>query len=179
MKYYTVFTDGSFGGDESLVHGGVVYWDTIENKATSMIHVQSSVPVFVSMRNVGGEVLAAWAAIFSIANNIKRLNETEGLETYRLDLVYDYKGVGEWLSGGWRAKNPVTQWYKDSIKQLLSEVPNLDLKLIWVRGHVTDSVSLASAGNHAADRVADCHENGRPAGTGIADMDEILKEYFK
>lgn len=166
MKRYLVFTDGSFG-DTGEVHGGIVYWG--KDEPASNIHIRCSNPAFVSMRNVGGEVLAAWSAIMSVAANIKKLNEQE-METYQLELVYDYEGVGKWLTGAWKTNKPATQWFVKSVKEILSQVPNLTIKYTWVRGHSD------TRGNQIADWVANytmqyCNQNEIP----ICNLDEVIK----
>jgi ribonuclease HI len=165
MKSFIVYTDGSFG-DTREVHGGIVYWGA--DGPTSMIHVKSSLPQFVSMRNVGGEVIAAWSAIMSIANMVKDLNEKE-METYTLNIVYDYEGVGKWLTGAWRTNKPATQWFVKSVRDILSQVPNLSIKYIWVKGHDN------TRGNEYADRVASytmdyCELHEIP----ICNLDEVI-----
>lgn len=144
MKKYTVYTDGSFG-DDNIAHGGVVYWDN--GNTDNCVHVTSKKPEFVSMRNVGGEILAAWSAIMSIANSIKNRNELE-METYELDLIYDYKGVGAWLTHEWKANKAATRWFVKSVEEILASVPNLKVNYIWVKGHSINT------GNNVADKVA-------------------------
>lgn len=166
MKRYTVYTDGSFG-DNGETHGGIVYWGDNDAPA-SCIHVYSKNSKFVSMRNVGGEIIAAWTAIFSIVDKVKRLNE-ECMDTYELQLVYDYEGVGKWLTGVWKTNKVATQWFVKSIKDLMSTVPNLKIKFIWVRGH------SSTLGNNYADKVAAynmayCRNNNIP----ICNLDEIV-----
>ena len=168
MKYFNVYTDGSFGED-GLTHGGIVFVKSDNSEVLSVSHVQTRVREFVSMRNVGGEVLAAWAAIFAVANSVKESNETNGLETYQLNLTYDYEGVGKWLNGQWKCKKHATQWYRDSIKAILATVPNLTLNLIWVRGHMGNEY------NEVADRVASYDKSTRYPNTDICDMDELLR----
>jgi ribonuclease HI len=144
MQKYIAYTDGSFG-DNGEVHGGIVFWNG--NAPVSQIHIKCTNPAFVSMRNVGGEVLAAWSAITSVAANVQKKNE-ELMDTYQLDLIYDYKGVGEWLTGGWKTNKPATQWFVKSVRDILEQVPNLKINYIWVKGHADN------AGNTYADRTA-------------------------
>lgn len=151
MQTFTVYTDGSYMdgndlhcGDET--HGGVVFMGEGDSIG-SRIHVYSKKPQFTSMWNVGGEIIAAYAAIQSIAARIKQQNE-EYMETYQLNLVYDYEGIGAWLTGRWKAKKPATRWFVEIVRSILEQVPNLKVNYIWVRGHAS------SFGNNEADRVA-------------------------
>lgn len=166
MKSYTVYTDGSFG-DTNEVHGGIVYWG--EDGPASFVHIKATKPEFVSMRNVGGEILAAWAAIMSIANKVKNANESE-MEYYKLNLVYDYKGVGEWLTGGWKTNKVATQWFVKSVKEILSAVPNLKVNYVWVKGHAS------TEGNHYADLVANYNmEYSKRNNIPICNLDEVVQ----
>lgn len=140
---WVVYTDGSFGND-SMCHGGVIFLNKNEYMG---VHVTCTKREFVEMRNVGGEILAAWAAINSIANMVKKLNEDQ-MDTYELHLVYDYKGVGEWLTGGWKTNKLATKWFAQSVNAILKEVPNLKVNYVWVKGHED------TYGNILADKVA-------------------------
>ena len=166
MKRFVIYTDGSFG-DTGEVHGGVVFW--ADNKEDiKCIHVCSTNEHFVSMRNIGGEVLAAYSAIMSIVQRIKKSNE-DLLETYELDLVFDYKGIGQWATGGWKTNKTATRWFAKNVNKLLKEVPNLKVNYIWVKGHGM------SEGNNLADRVSEytmqyCRRNNIP----ICSLDEYI-----
>lgn len=167
MHKITAFTDGSFN-DGSGCHGGIVYWDTQTGKPISCVHVTSHDPRFVSMRNVGGELLAAWCAIVSAANVA---NEDEPLHrSYELDIIYDLKGVGEWAKGVWKCNKPGTQWYYAQIKGILKQTPSLKVNFIWVKGHEN------TAGNIWADKVAGYDMSYAKANDiPICCLDECLK----
>ena len=34
-----------------------------------------------------------------------------------LELFYDYEGIEKWVTGEWRAKNPLTQTYRDFMRE--------------------------------------------------------------
>lgn len=166
MKEFVCYTDGSFNNSNET-HGGIVFWDN--GTYASRIHVYSNQAVWYDMRNVGGELIAAYSAILSTVTKVKKLNE-ESMENYRLTLVYDYRGVGNWITGAWKAKKPATIWYRDNVKKLLEEVPNLSLNLVWIKGHGD------CRGNNEADRVAEytmgyALRNNIP----ICQIDEIMK----
>lgn len=167
MKSFTVYTDGSFG-DNGETHGGIAFSN--HDGTYNRVHVYTKHPAFVSMRNVGGEVLAAWSAIMSFIERIKKANNEE-METYELIIVYDYKGIGEWLTGGWKTNKTATQWFVQSVRKMLQEVPNVKLRYVWVKGH------SSTAGNNEADRVSEYSMNyARSNNIPICNMDEVLKE---
>ena len=166
MKSWLIFTDGSFG-DDSLCHGGIVYWT--DNGNPIRIHVKCSNTNFTSMRNVGGEILAAWSAIMSVVSQVKKFNE-ETMDTYELNLVYDYKGVGEWLTGRWKTNKPATRWFVNAINSILNEVPNLKVNYIWVKGH-SDNRGNAIADKTAAYDMAYVRQEG----IKVCDLDSLIK----
>lgn len=56
-----------------------------------------------NMRNVGGEILSALAAMeYAYKNNIKEM-----------DIYYDYLGIEKWAIGGWKTNNSYTKEYKE------------------------------------------------------------------
>lgn len=145
--YFKCFTDGSFG-NAGETHGGFVFYQG--DKVASALHVYSKLPDMTSMRNVGGEIIAAWCAIKAVVSKVQTENEKEsGLEYHTLDLVYDYKGVGCWATGEWKTNKKATQWFVRSIREMLSSTPNLKINYIWVKGH------SSTDGNNMADKVAD------------------------
>lgn len=172
MLYYNAYTDGSFCVDDGIVHGGIVFGDE-NNNILSTLHVKTAHRDFTSMHNVGGEILAAWSAIFSVVSSVREANETNGLETYQMNLVYDYEGVGKWLLGYWKANKKATQWFKSSVKAMLETVPNLKLNPIWVKGH--NNVAL----NEVADKVAFYDMTCGGLGSPICDLDEILATEYR
>lgn len=172
MKYYEVYTDGSFLSGDNMVHGSVVFVNPDTKKPSSLIHVQSTVPELVSMWSVGGELLAAWSAILAVVNSVKKFNEESGLDTYKLTITHDNEGVAAWITRGWKTKKKGTRWYKETIKEMLSSVPNLQLEFKWVPGHSGNEL------NELADRVASYDPANRHPNASVCDMDEVLKDYF-
>lgn len=169
MKKWVIYTDGSYLRDSDTVHGGIVFVPE-EGQELRQIHVKSTCSELVARWNVGGEILAAWCAIFSVYNEVKKLNN-ECLDTYAVDIIYDYEGIGKWLTKKWKRNNRATRWFVDSIHRMLQEVPNLKLNCYWVKGHANTYY------NEIADAVAyydmvHCEINDIP----ICDMDEILRK---
>lgn len=153
MRKYTVYVDGSyrdknFINNKQVTHGGIVIWDNERNCAQASCHVYTDVPELVSMRNVGGELIAAYGAFYSIIVNLQKENRTHDDDLVEIQIVYDYEGIGKWLTGEWKAKQPGTIWYKAKCQELIDSVPNLCITYTWVRGHQTNE------GNCLADKVA-------------------------
>lgn len=157
MKNFICFTDGSFLKASGETHGGIVFTDNEANPLNRM-HLYTTLPALVSMNNVGGEVMAAAAAIQSVVNTIKKEQEDGGLETYELYIIYDYEGVGKWATNQWAAKKTGTAWYKKLVQDLIASVPNFKVHWIWTKGHqsYTGNVSqdMITKGNHLADWTA-------------------------
>jgi ribonuclease HI len=55
------------------------------------------------MRNVAGEIAGSMAAV----------RKAEELGLREITMLYDYRGIEEWATGGWKTNNPATQAYKD------------------------------------------------------------------
>ncbi len=146
MRNWLIYTDGSFGGSADLgkVHGSVVYWG--DNGMESAVHVYTTLPAFVSMNNVGGELIAAWSALMSVGHVVQE-NNKEFMESYEVNLVHDLQGVGMWATT-WKTNKPGTAWYRVQIDNIRNQCPNLKINFIWNRGH------SGIPGNEMADKVA-------------------------
>lgn len=167
-KKYIIYTDGSYSDVDGLAHGGIVYINE-NNECYNEIHIYSERPEFTSMRNVGGEVLAAWAGITSIQNGVKELPPDTTID---IELYYDYEGVGKWITGEWQAKKVATAWYKKSVNELLGLIPKHSFYPVWVKGHDGDYY------NSIADKVASwdisyCLDNN----ISRVCVDGLLKQY--
>lgn len=150
IKKYRIYTDGSYNKDKpDEVHGGIVYWDTVENKVTGCAHVSSKDKRLTSGWNVGGEVLAAYVGLKSIYATLEEQGQCADSDPVIIELVYDYQGVGAWITGVWKNRNkPTSIWYYDKMMSLINSLKNVEVRFIWVKGH-GDSV-----GNQVADMCA-------------------------
>lgn len=139
-----IYVDGSFGDSDGRAHGGLVVYG--EDGSKSAMHVYTTLSSFISMRNVGGEILAAYCAVKSVALRFSK--EPLCKEKCDVTVYHDYEGVGKWYNGDWRAKKPATAWYTRKLHELVNKCPNVDLNFEWVRGHDTCD------GNKEADAIA-------------------------
>lgn len=143
--FWNVYTDGSFG-DDGATHGSVVFASPEGNEC---IHVWTENPTLVASRNIGGECIAAWSALYAIVTKIKEMNE-KGIEQHTARFTYDYQGVGAWVTREWKnATKPTAVWYRQAMDKLLAEVPNLTVEWNWVKGHTGKC-----PGNTLADKVS-------------------------
>ena len=133
MANFRIYTDGSFLQGDKTVHGGILF----EGNPPKRFHIISNNPVFTGMNNVGGELISAWYSIYLVSECIKRLEKEkpDEMQINKVQLVYDYVGVGAWLNGTWSCKKEGTALYRDSIMKILDSVPSLELILTHVKGH--------------------------------------------
>ena len=96
----TAYVDGSNINDKiygfgvvALDHGIVIFEEYGSGKDDGMR----------TMRNVAGEIIGAMEAV-----------KYAKMYGYKLvKIYYDYKGIEMWVTGGYKAKNPYTQYYRD------------------------------------------------------------------
>lgn len=146
MKYI-VYTDGSY---KNIPRVGEFYGSaaTIQREGedsvlASLTKVSSD--AFVSMRNVAGEIIAAIMAL-DHCNRVLRLKQTDVVE-----LRYDYAGIENWCkkskeNGFWRAKNELSQTYRDYVNCFIKTQFRLVFK------HV--DAHTGEAGNERVDALA-------------------------
>lgn len=162
------YTDGSFNTEDGRAHGGIVMMCPDGVTIKDRLHVISTIESLTSMRNVGGEIVAAWAAAKSISLSCN--TGCFGNEPVVLIIHHDYEGVSKWCTGEWRAKKPATIWYKNAIAALMNKTLKFDIQFEWVRGHGD------SAGNKEADAVASYDMSGFDVlGIKTTNLDNLLK----
>lgn len=161
----TIYTDGSYNKEDGRAHGGVVIMDD-DGSIKSKMHVISTLGCLTSMNNVGGEIIAAYAAIKSIYLNHQK--GTYNGETVHVCVRHDYEGISKWVLGDWKAKKQATIWYANIIRNMTSD-PKFRVRFEWVKGHSTD------VGNKEADAVADYEMPGfEVRGIQVVNLDKLL-----
>lgn len=93
------YVDGSFDGKIGRYSFGCVML-TPEGEIVRE-YGNGNNPESISLRNVTGEMLGAMFAV--------KWCEVNGYSA--VELCYDYKGIEMWATGGWKAKNSLTQKY--------------------------------------------------------------------
>ena len=126
--YVTVYTDGSY-------RNGVYAW-AYSFEYNGKVHEASgrgTDPEAAAMRNIAGELAAVMQALTTTRKH--------GVTNIRL--IHDYQGIGCWMRGEWKAKNPL-------VKQFIAYIDGLGLNVeyVWKRGHSGDP------GNSRVDKLA-------------------------
>ncbi len=126
------YVDGSFSPKEAaFAYGAVLFW---EGRTYTRCGKRMDEDL-ISMRNVAGEIVAAWRAMqFCVEHGIPRL-----------ELYYDYEGIEKWCTGVWKANRKGTQAYRN---YYLKQKDRLEVSFVKVRAHT--GVTF----NEMADRLA-------------------------
>ncbi len=129
----TAYVDGSFNPEIGKYAFGLVlihpsgYIEELSGSGDS--------PEAVSQRNVSGEMIASMLAVkWAIVN-----------EYNSLDIYYDYKGIECWVTGEWKAKNDLTQKYRDFMQ---SKNKFINIRFFKVAAHTNVKY------NEMADKLA-------------------------
>lgn len=96
------FIDGSFNADHNIYgYGGFL---NVKGRLYPLMGSDNQ-PDMAAMRNVAGELLGAMAAV----------RKAEELHLREVTLLYDYKGIEQWVPGHgtWKATKEGTKKYRD------------------------------------------------------------------
>lgn len=127
------FVDGSFNKDTGIYgYGGFL----CVNGTRYSIHGSGSNPEMASMRNVAGEIEGALTA----ARKAYEMGVT------KLTILYDYVGIEEWITGGWKCNKAGTAAYRDQMREMISK--GMAISFVKVAAHT------GVPGNEYADRLA-------------------------
>ena len=105
-------------------------------------------PDALKQRNVAGEMIASMIAV-----KWALINEYDELE-----ICYDYTGIEKWVTGEWKAKNELTQKYRDYMREKTGR-----LKLSFTKIEAHSKVEY----NELADKLAKAGLEKEPGIPGI------------
>lgn len=91
-------------------------------------------------RNVAGEVRAVTLLLQFLSKNHPEYNQ--------VDIYYDYEGIEKWVTGEWKAKKPMTQVYRDTVRKYMDTMVVNFHKVPAHKGVVYNEIAdkLAAAG---------------------------------
>ncbi len=142
---YKIYVDGS------CINGCVGYGIVIleDEKIIAELSGRISEDLVQGTNQVAGELFAVKKAI--------EWCQEKGIE--EISIFYDYEGIEKWVSGNWKAKNPITQEYADFISKS-------GVKIDWhkINSHTGDAM------NERADKLA------RESCAGSESMDLLVSE---
>jgi len=157
MKNYDIYTDGSHLKFSSgrLGAGGVLIDSSKElpiGKKLDEFSIEL-LPEYMKMSygsdkisNPTAELMAVLLALQIFGKNLKDCD--------MITIHADYLGVKEWMTGGWKIREPYIQRIKNDIDSEINKL-NLQGKIMysWVKGHQKSS-SPEAYWNNYVDRLA-------------------------
>lgn len=132
-KTVNAFVDGSFDEKSSRYGWAFVIVDGNGNIVVKENGVGTNADA-ATTRNVAGELSAAMRAAHWAAKN-----------GVAIRLHHDYLGVAAWVIGSWKAKNPITQAYREFMDKYYKKGV---IEFVHVKGH------SGIIGNELADKLA-------------------------
>ena len=127
------YVDGSYDEEQKkYAYGCVIILPSGELKEFSGYGTETDA---AAIRNDAGEMLGAMHAVLYALNN--------GYES--VEICYDYMGIEQWATGGWKANNQLTQKYAEAMKRWMSLV-SISFKKVPAHSNVEY--------NERADRLA-------------------------
>ena len=150
----TVYVDGSYNDALKRYAFGCVF--ILDDGVGYLALGNGDNPESLKQRNVTGEMLGAMYAV--------QCARKSGYKS--IDIYYDYSGIECWVTGEWKAKNELTQKYRDAMRGWGS-----DIKIAFhkVEGHSGDKY------NDLADKTA---KRGLEEGSGVPPVRDILELEF-
>lgn len=142
-----VYVDGSYyKKTPNLTYGGIVIVQGVNTPYEKILlarHVKTEREEFVSANNAGGELIAA---LVGIIDGCHLLAGEDG--NHIINIYYDYKGVKEFITGGYNAKKMGPVLYVGSVEAVLKQNPRVELKFHKVQAHTGVKY------NEDADKIA-------------------------
>ena len=127
----SIWLDGSyFKTEPGVTYGGVVVVDDAKDECVYCQRYYTEKPEFVSMNNVGGELLAAILGFGTACARVidKHQGEVECC------IYHDYNGIAKFATGEWAAKKEGSQMYVIMFNHLKSLYPHVRFKFVKVKG---------------------------------------------
>ena len=153
----TAYVDGSYNDAVKRYAFGCAF--ILEDGRIFTAFGNGDNPESLKQRNVTGEMLGAMYAV--------QCARKSGFEA--IDIYYDYSGIEMWVTGGWKAKNELTQKYSQAMRGWGSTIA---IRFHKVEGHTGVKY------NELADKLA---KRGIEEGAGVpaATNVEFLEQYFE
>lgn len=108
-----IYTDGSFDKKRSMkstAYASIIVLEESEDKyIVDVIYGVNTDPNYTAMWNVGGEI---WGVLVAMDYATKKYNPN------KIELYYDYAGLGNWATGKWKTNNPTTTSYARYMQNL-------------------------------------------------------------
>lgn len=118
------YVDGSFNSKTFEYGSGIVF--IIDGEVVWEKSLKGNDPILAKQRNVAGEMRAAIAAtIFA-----HRLHLTE------FYLHYDYVGIEQWATGGWKRNNDFTKKYHEFMNEMKDKI-EINFRKVKAHSNVT------------------------------------------
>lgn len=114
------YVDGSFNTNTFEYGSGICF--IIDGEVIWEKSIKGTDPIFAQQRNVAGEMRAAMAAVVFA----HRMHLTE------FYLHYDYMGIEQWVTGGWKRNNDYTRKYHDFMNEMSNKIK---IKFRKVKAH--------------------------------------------
>ncbi len=126
------FVDGSFNVATGIYgYGGFL----VADNQKYLIQGSGSDVEMASMRNVAGEILGSMAAV----------EKAISLKLDAVNIYYDYMGIEQWATGGWKRNKEGTKAYYEYMQEANKKIK---INFVKVKGH------SGVDGNEEADMLA-------------------------
>lgn len=142
---YTLYVDGSYSNlNPTMTYGAILL--VSNDKPIYAQRYRISHKDFVSMRNIGGELISALKGMMFIIRNFNYYCHSEtgnvpdsSLHDYTVHIIYDYVGIAEFAKkyNSWKPnkKKNGTKLYATYFKAIREMYPNIDIKFRHVKSH--------------------------------------------
>ena len=111
------FVDGSFKEGINCCGYGIIMIDK-EGKETRLAGSEDH-PMYVAVRNVGGELLGAAIAV----------SEAIKMGFKKVYLHFDYEGIEKWITTEWRTNTDLTELYRVKMKEMMEHIEVVFIKV--------------------------------------------------